>query len=56
LFDGRVEVDLATSGAAGIVQDNGMERLVTAMTNAEVSRAAAATFMEFEVIRKEVIV
>lgn len=56
LFDGRVEVDLAASGAAGIVQDNGMERLVTAMTNAEVSRAAAATFMEFEVIRKEVIV
>ncbi len=56
LTDGRVAIDLATAGATGLVRDDGMDRLVTAMTNAEVSRASAATFIEFEVIRKGVVV
>lgn len=54
--EGKVVVGLATAGASGVVNDDGLDRVVTALTNSESSRAEASTFMEFEVIRKEVVI
>lgn len=56
LHDGVVAVDLAANAASGVINDNGLERIVTSLANPDVSRMEATTFMEFEVIRKEVIV
>lgn len=55
LHEGKVIVGLATAGASGAIKDDGLDRVVTALTNSESSRAEASTFMEFEVIRKEVV-
>jgi hypothetical protein len=53
IHEGKVAVDRATSGASGIVDRDGHASVVTSLFRPELSRTAASSFMDAEIIRKE---
>lgn len=55
LHEGKVAVDQATHGAAGIIERDGAVNVVTSLMRPELSRTAATSFMDAEIIRKETV-
>lgn len=53
VHEGKVMVDRATAGASGIIERDGLSNVVSSLFRPELSRTAASSFMDAEIVRKE---
>lgn len=54
LHEGKVAVDIADHGAVGRAQHDGVDKIITSLFNANLSRTGVSSFMDAEIVRKGV--